>query len=748
MKPCDPRFLSLLLLAVAPACVKHSGDIGSSQPKASPVFVVREEVDVGADRLADYVVANFNGDASLDMAVISLEGELRILTGDGSEQFGGALGEQVESLFGVPAWIDAGDFDGDGDLDLVVVRSADSVTEIWENDNGVFAKETVLPVGADALAMAVGDLDQDGELDIAVALPLAPQIYVAFGEPGLAFSELHPLTLPGGGRPFNLVIGDANRDGQDDVVVADIDNSRVMIYAGTSQANFGSEVCQLDIVGTPGAVTLGDLSGDGNNDLIVSIFDADHYLVITDMLLPAVGGGGGGGGPTVTNCGYMSFAVLLPGRPSLATVADVSGDGINDLVACLAFESNIAVGHGTAGGGIGAVELLDASDFPLRPFAVDNDGNGFNDVFALSGNGDSVNLWHANEDGKLRGARNYASGLLDARLVEGADLDGDGDFEVLAGGNTTSITILGYADGGLAVEDSIAIDSDVKQMKVRDLNADGLPDLILSVAGGVRVIRNRSTPGSYLFEDQPSASLELGAAVVASNFAVAELNADANHDLIACDPNSDTLFVLPGTSDPFVFDAAVPVTVAGAPFAVAAGDFNGDERIDLAVSRSVSSDIAILGNDGAFSFTELMLVPNGSVGDTPTSLLTDDLNGDGSPDLVVTNTASDSVSILFGNDTGFAGIEVLTGVAPIALLARDVTGDGVRDIVVASIEGGDFQVLVGEGDGSFTVQQIYPGTLGTSDAVVQDMTGNGQADLVLTNLLTNRVTLVDNVTPR
>lgn len=743
MKYHRSRLLTLLLLVSATGCVKHSGDLGLSEPQTAPAFVTRTEVATGTGLHADYVVADFNNDKNLDMAVISLSGELRILFGNGVRGFGGQFGEQSEQLDGIPAWIDSGDFDNDGDLDLAIVRSDADTTGIWRNDGGTFVLDGTLPVGANALALAVGDLDQDGDLDIAVSRPLSPEILVAFGEAGLTFSSLQPISLPNGGRPLNLEIGDANQDGQDDLVVVDTENSRVLLYSGTSQATFGLDVCQLDVSGTPGAVTLGDLSADGNNDIIVSIFDDNRYLVITDLFVKTAEGLGE---PTVTNCVYASFDVPLPGQPSLATVADASGDGINDLVACLAFESNIAVAHGLAGGGVGVVDLLDASGFPLRPFVADSDNNGFRDVFALSGNGNRVNVWFANDVGKLSGARNYASGLVDARVVESADFDGDGDFEVIAGGNTTSLSLLGYDGMGLAVESSISLDRDVKQIEVVDIDVDGKPDLIIAVQGGIRVMRNLSTPGTYLFEDQASPALTLGLAVAPSGITFVDLNGDAINDIVVCAPTSDAVFVLAGTSDPFIFNAPVTIGVLGAPVGVTSGDFNGDGIRDLAVSRLSFGDVAILQNDGSLSFTEVMLVPTGLVGETPTSLVSEDFNSDGFPDLVVSNTASDTVSVLFGDGSGFTGQEIAAGAAPIALLARDLTGDGILDILVTSLEGGDFRVLVGDGDGSFSVQAVYPGTLASFDAELQDMTGNGQADLVITNLLTNRVTLVENIT--
>lgn len=743
MKHCPSRLLALPLLLLAGSCVKHDGDIALVPPTSPPVFVTRLEVATGTDLHADYVVADFDGDDNLDMAVISLSGELRVLFGNGGREFGGSFGEQAEQIDGVPAWIDSGDFDNDGDLDLAIVRSDEDTTEVWRNDSGVFAMALTLPVGENALALEVGDLDQDGELDIAVSRPLAPEILVAFGQPGLAFSQLQAISLPGGGRPLNLEIGDADRDGQDDLVVVDRNNARILLYPGAPQAVFGNEVCQLDVSGTPGAVALGDLSGDGNADLVVSIFDGNKYLVITDLIQLAGKGGKGGG---VSLCSYLSFDVPMPGRPSLATVADASGDGINDLVACLAFESNMAVAHGLPGGGVGPVDLLDASGFPLRPFVADNDGNGAADLFALSGNGNRVNLWLADGAGKLLGARNYDSVLTDARFVASADFDGDGDFEAVVGGNAPGLSLMGRDGSGLEVDGLVPVGADVRQIEVADLGGDGRPDLLLAVPGGLRLFRNESTPGLYSFVDQVSANFDLGSATTPSSIEIADVNGDGNDDLVVCDPATDTVFVLAGTSDAFAFGPAVAIDVAGGPIDAVAGDYNGDGLVDLAVARSTLADVAILQNDDNLGFNEVMLVPVGLVGQTPTSLLGDDFNGDGLTDLVISNTGSDTVSLLLANGGGFVGQEVAVGESPVALLARDLSNDGVPDLLVASLEGGDFRVLIGSRDGSFASETVYPGTLATFDATLADMTGNGQADLVITNLLTNRVTLVDNIT--
>jgi hypothetical protein len=79
------------------------------------------------------------------------------------------------------------------------------------------------------------------------------------------------------------------------------------------------------------------------------------------------------------------------------------------------------------------------------------------------------------------------------------------------------------------------------------------------------------------------------------------------------------------------------------------------------------------------------------------------------------------------------------------LLARDLTQDGNPDILVASLQSGDFRVMVGDGAGGFPLLPTFPGTLGASDAVLQDMDGDGKPELFLASLVTNRVSLVQNI---
>lgn len=731
MKP-SFRPSSLIAFAVLAACARHSGDVFSVTIGEVPLFETRTEVSTGTGVHADYCVADFDGDDKLDMAVISLTGELRVLVGNGTTF---VLG-QSQQLDGLPIWMAGADFDEDGDQDLVIVRSYANSTDIWLNDGtGSFTQGASLQVGTDALAVTVGDFDADGHVDVAVSRPAAPEIVLGFGDGTGGFSGQQQFTLPGGGQAFNLAAGDPTRDGVTDLIVADPVLSRLVIFPGQqSTLDIGTSYLQLDVPGVPGAVSIGDLSGDGLSDMVVSAYDADRYVVITEIF--AKDGIGG-------SVYYSSFDVPIPARPSLSTVADVTGDGLPDLVGCLAFNASMVIAPQLPGGGVGPQILLDSSGLPLRPFVGDIDGTGRTALFALSGGGDRVNVWLEKPSGDLAGARSYQSGLPSASWLESGDFDGDGDFEVATGSNSDSrLTILGKdANGNLVVEATIEVGKGVYQLEAGDLDGDGKVDLVVGVNGGIKLLRNASTPGVYDFQVIPGSVATLGSGDYPFGITLVDYDRDGDMDILLCDFDGGGVHVVPGTATPFVFDAETVIQLGGGPIDVVAADFTGDGRPDLAVSRQTASDIVVLRNDGA-AFTQIYQV---AVGQLPNYLVTADFNRDGRADLVVSNAGTGTITVLFGTATGFTSQDYAAGSSPTALLARDLTKDGVPDILVASLVSGDFRVLVGDGTGGFPLLPTFPGTLGASDAVLQDMDGDGRPELLISSLISNRVSLVKNI---
>lgn len=181
------------------------------------------------------------------------------------------------------------------------------------------------------------------------------------------------------------------------------------------------------------------------------------------------------------------------------------------------------------------------------------------------------------------------------------------------------------------------------------------------------------------------------------------------------------------------FKPAVNYPVGTNPVAVTTGDFNGDGKIDLAV---VNSGDASAGNDGSVSillgkgdgtFRAAVNIPAGK---NPTSVAVADFNGDNRLDLAVINADNGgNVGILLGNGDGTfqSTVDYTTGSGPIMVAVADFNSDHKADLVVANST--TLSILLGNGDGTFQSRVDY-GAEGPAVAVA-DFNGDGNADLAL-----------------
>lgn len=165
---------------------------------------------------------------------------------------------------GALAW---GDFDNDGDLDLVLAGRIDGTaqTAIYRNDGGTFTRTDAELPAVWSAGVAWGDLDNDGDLDLALAGHThSGPICGMYQNNGGAFSNVHPGAAGAGFA--SLAWGDSNNDGQLDLAVAGSNHLRLY---GNAHAIFTD--LNLELGGAQlGSVEWGDVDGDGDADLAVT----------------------------------------------------------------------------------------------------------------------------------------------------------------------------------------------------------------------------------------------------------------------------------------------------------------------------------------------------------------------------------------------------------------------------------------------------------------------------------------------
>ncbi len=300
-------------------------------------------------------VGDFNGDGNLDLAVANFgDGTVAILLGDGTGEFSPAATPIVtvgSARNSEPFSIAVGDFTGDGVLDLAVANSNEGTVSILVNDGaGNFspAATPTVAVGVSPLSVVVGDFLGNGKLDLAVvnqfgndATESSPgTVSILLGDGTGSFTPA--ATLPVGYSPYAVAVGDFNGDGVLDLAVANscgndplCNNSpgTVSILLGDGTGSFSAAATSPITVGVnPRFVAAGDFNGDGSLDLAVANFNDDTVTILK-------GDGAGNFAPATTS------PVPVGVNPSSVAVGDFNGDGNPDLAVANFSDGSVSVLH-------------------------------------------------------------------------------------------------------------------------------------------------------------------------------------------------------------------------------------------------------------------------------------------------------------------------------------------------------------------------------------------------------------------
>ena len=371
-----------------------------------------------------------------------------------------------------------------------------------------------------------------------------------------------------------------------------------------AQASFSAKT-DFAVGGNTYSVSTGDLNGDGKPDMV----SANYILSTISVLLN-----------TTAPYGLVpSFSVKTDfatgTNPFSVQIGDVNGDGKPDLVVANNTSTNVSVLLNTTAVGASTPSFSAKTDFPT------------------SLNSYAVSIGDLNGDGKPDLAVGSAN-LSSVAILLNTTVTGSGTPSF------TSPTL--FASGGIS-----------RSVSISDINGDGMPDLVtanFNNPGTVSVLLNATAPGASVPSFSAKTDFSTGnfPKLVSTN----DLNGDGTPDIAVTDYTAATVSVLLNTTPAGgatpSFSAKTDFATGNIPYWVSIGDFDMDSKPDLAVANFNSATVSVLLNTTATgaSVPSFLAKADFATGNNPSSVSINDFNGDGKLDLAVSNYASSSVSVL------------------------------------------------------------------------------------------------------
>ncbi len=428
-------------------------------------------------------------------------------------------------------------------------------------------------------------------------------------------------------------------------------------------------------------------------------------------------------GPSLTNASVVNYTAAFS---EAVTGVDASQFSLND--------------SGATGASISSVTPVSGGNGTQYTIAIDT-GTG-NGSVGLNFIGANVRDLAGNEI--AGGSFSLQSTIpvgTDANGVSAADLTGNGREDLIVLGQDTISLLLSNGDGTYQSPVTYAVGSQPGSVAVGDLTGNGIQDIVVSNYSGAGTVSVLMGNGDGTF--QPQVTYATGGYGYPATAKIADINGDGKPDLVISNNNWEGgVAVLLGNGDgtfqaPIVSDLNDSNAIS--PSGLAVGNINGGQIV--AVGNYFSNDVNVFlaNSDGTLSLLETLSASG------PEQVTLAELTGNGKQDLIFANYNSNTVDIALGNGDGTFQPEVsyAVGTNPAQISVADVNGDGIPDIVVTNSDH-TVSVLLGNGNGTFQPATTETVGANATGVTVADMNGDGRPDLVVAGGNTNTLSILDN----
>jgi FG-GAP-like repeat len=669
----------------------------------------------------EIVAGDFNRDGKPDLAVTNRGWHsISILQNDGS---GGFTPVNRWDLPFVGGALTANDFNRDGYDDVAVAHYDESTVRLFFGDgNGGYCSVSQLDADLNACCSDTDVTSADLNADGAPELIFAKGQEVAVWWSGGSVSVNTPPTITPVSAPL-MAGGSVNLT----TVVATVND------AETPAGNL-----QVALVSAPAGITINALTN--NNGTLNATFTLECALAIAQSITIRVTDPSGQS--ATTNIPLMITSNTIP---TLGAYSDVTLGAGNTILtpSQKPTDNGTIIGLTATASAYSGVISIDsqgvvtianngvAGKYQVVISATDNCFNAAltSFFFTISNSAPPATC----ETISFIAPLNYEAGSAPAAMATG-DLNGDGlpDFAVAnRDGNNVSI-LLGTNDGVRSFRNAAnyTVGFAPRAVTIHDFNGDGRADVAVVNRGSdtVTILTNN---GDGMF--RASGNYEAGNKPF--SIAVGDFNRDSNPDLVIVNDGLGSVAILDGIGDGS-FGAPRHLYPGPTPQPAVVGDFNQDGNMDFVVANYITNDVTVMLGFGDGTF-ESPRAYNSGVGWNPSALALGDVNNDDKVDLVVAKPGSNRVAVLYGTGTGAFGFYTafIPGAQPESLTLADFDNNGKLDLAVGNYQDNTVIVFPGDGRGAYGLLPSLRLNVGTRplSLLSGDFNGDGKPDLSLAN---------------
>ena len=711
---------------------------------ATPTFSSRFDFPVSLNPVS-VAVGDLNGDGLPDMAVANRgSNSVSVLINNGTpwDTVASFAPGVLVDAGQYPSSVAMGDLNGDGKPDLIATNSGDNTVSVMLNATvpgsfaASFGNTKNFAVGTFPTSGKIGDLNGDGKADLVVTNGLSNNVSILFNQtaPGAGTPVFAPhFDLLAQADPVAVAIADFNGDSKPDIAVADKNWDTVSVFTnntlpGAATPAFSSQT-QLRTGQRPTGISVADINGDGLPDIVTSNYNSSNVTILQNTTIP--------GSSSPSFAAALNVADGTSTQPNGVAVADFNSDGALDIGVANHATSTVALILNTTPPSSSLPSLTPIQSFSTgnRSIAVavkDINGDGLPDIAVANYTANTVSvLLNTTVPGSTVASFaprvDFTTGKNPISVVFG-DVNGDGKPDLLvanSGSNTVSVlrntTTPGATTPSFAAKTDLTVGSQPLFVALGDLNGDGMPDIAVAneKTNNVSVLRNTTAPGAATPSFAAKSDFAVGQNPVA--LTLADINGDGKLDIATANSSSNNASVLinktPTGTTTTTFASQASFIAGPKPVSIAFGDFNGDGKPDLALtSTNANGDsVSILTNTTTAGSTLATFTPRLALPTAvrPYSITVADFNGDGKPDIAVSNLGSQSASIMLNTSApgattpSFANRVDYPMTNPYAITSGDINGDGKPDLITADITVNTASVLINTTVPTITLPDVF-----------------------------------------